>query len=191
MNHKNPQTDSGIPELKWGSIHPHTKTGIPESVWGFFSHKPESVWGSFQFGTSGFFRVSSPNWNGIQNGTPYRNGPELVWVGICQYSKLGSPHSDSRFIPIWGPTYCHFCPPLDCLKHDDASNPNSPPCRQGMGEARSQRRNIELRPKSSRTGGRGERHRLSRIGSSVHLRAYPIWNRWITWTYATRPIWNE
>jgi hypothetical protein len=26
---KNPQTDSGIPEPKWGSIHPHTKMGIP------------------------------------------------------------------------------------------------------------------------------------------------------------------
>jgi hypothetical protein len=36
---KNPQTDSRIPEPKWGSIHnPHTKTGIPESVWGLFSH---------------------------------------------------------------------------------------------------------------------------------------------------------
>jgi hypothetical protein len=35
---KNPQTDSGISETKWGSIHPHTKTGIPESVWGLFSH---------------------------------------------------------------------------------------------------------------------------------------------------------
>jgi hypothetical protein len=31
--------------------------------------------------------------------------PESVWVGICQYSKLGIPHSDSGFIPIWGPTY--------------------------------------------------------------------------------------
>jgi hypothetical protein len=35
---KNPQTGSGIPKPKWGSIHPHTKTGIPELVWGLFSH---------------------------------------------------------------------------------------------------------------------------------------------------------
>ena len=31
--------------------------------------------------------------------------PESVWVGICQYSKSGSPHSAMGFIPIWGPTY--------------------------------------------------------------------------------------
>ncbi len=36
--------------------------------------------------------------------------PESVWVGICQYSKLGSPHSDSGAIPIWGPTYLFMGP---------------------------------------------------------------------------------
>jgi len=34
-----------------------------------------------------------------------RGLPESVWVGICQYSKLGSPRSGMGFIPIWGPTY--------------------------------------------------------------------------------------
>ncbi len=33
--------------------------------------------------------------------------PESVWVGICQYSKSGSPHSAMGFIPIWGPTYTY------------------------------------------------------------------------------------
>jgi hypothetical protein len=28
-----------------------------------------------------------------------------VWVGLCQNSKSGSPHSGMGFIPIWGPTY--------------------------------------------------------------------------------------
>ena len=31
--------------------------------------------------------------------------PILVWVGICQYSKSGSPHTNMGFIPIWGPTH--------------------------------------------------------------------------------------
>jgi enoyl-CoA hydratase/carnithine racemase len=31
--------------------------------------------------------------------------PISVWVGICQYSKSGSPHTNMGFIPIWGPTY--------------------------------------------------------------------------------------
>ncbi len=31
--------------------------------------------------------------------------PESVSVGICQYSKSGSPRSGMGFIPIWGPTY--------------------------------------------------------------------------------------
>jgi hypothetical protein len=32
--------------------------------------------------------------------------PISVWVGICQYSKSGSPHTNIMgFIPIWGPTY--------------------------------------------------------------------------------------
>jgi hypothetical protein len=34
-----------------------------------------------------------------------RGLPELVWVGICQYSKWGSPRSGMVFIPIWGPTH--------------------------------------------------------------------------------------
>ena len=34
--------------------------------------------------------------------------PESVWVGICQYSKSGSPHSGIGFIPIWGPTYINL-----------------------------------------------------------------------------------
>jgi hypothetical protein len=35
---KKPQTDSGIPKPKWGSIHHHIKTGFPKLVWGLFSH---------------------------------------------------------------------------------------------------------------------------------------------------------
>ena len=31
--------------------------------------------------------------------------PESVWVGICQYSKSGSPRSGMGFIPTWGPAY--------------------------------------------------------------------------------------
>jgi hypothetical protein len=31
--------------------------------------------------------------------------PISVWVGICQYSKSGSPHTNMGFIPIWGPTH--------------------------------------------------------------------------------------
>jgi len=34
-----------------------------------------------------------------------RGLPESVWVGICQYSKSGSPRSGMGFIPIWGPTH--------------------------------------------------------------------------------------
>jgi hypothetical protein len=34
----NPQSDSGIPEPKWGSRHPHTKTGIPEPKQGSVAH---------------------------------------------------------------------------------------------------------------------------------------------------------
>jgi len=34
-----------------------------------------------------------------------RGLPESVWVGICQYSKSGSPRSGLGFIPIWGQTY--------------------------------------------------------------------------------------
>jgi len=39
-----------------------------------------------------------------------RGLPELVWVGICQYSKSGSPRISLGFVPIWGPTYlCRIC----------------------------------------------------------------------------------
>ena len=34
-----------------------------------------------------------------------RGLPKSVWVGICQYSKSGSPRIGLGFIPIWGPTY--------------------------------------------------------------------------------------
>ncbi len=34
-----------------------------------------------------------------------RGLPESVWIGICQYSKSGSPRISLGFIPIWGPTY--------------------------------------------------------------------------------------
>jgi hypothetical protein len=33
-----------------------------------------------------------------------RGLPESVWLGICQYSKSGSPRIGLGFIPIWGPT---------------------------------------------------------------------------------------
>ena len=33
-----------------------------------------------------------------------RGLPKSVWVGICQYSKLGSPRIGLGFNPIWGPT---------------------------------------------------------------------------------------
>jgi hypothetical protein len=31
--------------------------------------------------------------------------PESVWLGICQYSKSGSPRITMGTIPIWGPTW--------------------------------------------------------------------------------------
>ena len=92
---KNPQTDLGIPEPKWVSIHPHTNTRIPESVWGLFSHYPELGLG---FVPIWDFRVSSPNWKGIQNGdpilergSPYRNGDSPNW-----FPNRGVPES------VWG-----------------------------------------------------------------------------------------
>ena len=43
----NPQTDSGIPELKWGSRHPNSKTRIPKPKWGCESQRiPKPIWGS-------------------------------------------------------------------------------------------------------------------------------------------------
>ena len=101
---KNPQTYSGIPEPKGGSIHPHTNPGIPESVWGMFSHEPESVWGLFQFGTLGFCPQIGM---AFKTGTPYRNRNlriGLGTIGIIQYSKSGSPRIGLGSIPIWGPT---------------------------------------------------------------------------------------
>ena len=46
------------------------------------------------------------DWKNTKKAIPIlvRGLPELVWVGICQNSKLGSPQTSSGFIPIWGPT---------------------------------------------------------------------------------------
>jgi len=45
--------------------------------------------------------------NKHQKSNPHmeRGLPESVWVGICQYSKSGSPRSGMGFIPIWGNIY--------------------------------------------------------------------------------------
>ena len=48
--------------------------------------------------------------------------PELVWVGIRQYSKSGSPRIGMGFIPIWGPTHTYantFIKAAITLKSDD------------------------------------------------------------------------
>ena len=39
--------------------------------------------------------------------------PISVWVGTCQYSKLGSPHTNMGLILIWGPTYILPISPLE------------------------------------------------------------------------------
>jgi len=51
------------------------------------------------------FRVSSQKLERHSKRGPHIGTgiPKSVWVGICQYSKSGSPRSG--FIPIWAPTY--------------------------------------------------------------------------------------
>jgi hypothetical protein len=71
---KNPQTDSGIPEPKWGSIHPHSpyQNGDPRIGLGIVQSLTRIGLG---FVPIWDFRVSSPNWNGIQNGDPINGDP--------------------------------------------------------------------------------------------------------------------
>ena len=124
----NPHTKTGIPESKWGC---ESQT-IPKPIRGSPNQngdkdipipKPEPRIGlgivqSLTHSDSGFipiwdFRVLSPivpklerhSKRGPHIGTGI---PESVRVGICQYFKLGSPHSNSGFIPIWGPTSTYF-----------------------------------------------------------------------------------
>jgi hypothetical protein len=107
MHHKqspnrfgDPRTEMGIKTSPYQNGDPRIGLGIVQSL----THSDSGfipIWD---------FRVLSPivpklerhSKRGPHIGTGI---PESVWVGICQYSKLGSPHSDSGFIPIWGPTY--------------------------------------------------------------------------------------
>jgi hypothetical protein len=91
----NVHTKTGIPEPIWGCKSnespnrfgdPQTKTGIPESP--YQNGDPRTNMGIVQSLTHtnmGFipiwdFRVSSPNWNGTQNGDPI-----LVWGSPYRY----------------------------------------------------------------------------------------------------------
>jgi hypothetical protein len=53
------------------------------------------------------FRVSSPILERHSKWGPHIGTgiPESLWVGICLYSKSGSPRIGMGFIPIWGPTH--------------------------------------------------------------------------------------
>ncbi len=71
----NPQTNLGIPEPKWGSIHPHTKTGIPESC---------SVTNQKQFGVRsnlGTDRTRPQIGTALKTGTPYWFGDPRISLG--------------------------------------------------------------------------------------------------------------
>ena len=115
-------TDMGIPIPIWGphfeclfnlgisSVGPQIGMN-PILVWVSDWTIPSPIRGSpFWYGDV-LIPISvrgSPN----QNGDPQTKIPILiwglpisVWVGICQYSKSWSPHTNMGFIPIWGPTF--------------------------------------------------------------------------------------
>jgi hypothetical protein len=92
-----PRTEMGINTSPYQNRDPRIGLGIVQSltrssvglvpIWGPRGFVPKFEWHS--------------KW-GPHIGTGI---PESVWVGICQYSKSGSPRSSMGFIPIWGPTY--------------------------------------------------------------------------------------
>jgi hypothetical protein len=92
---KNPQTDSGIPRTEMGINTSPYQNGDPRIGLGIVQSLPRIGLG---FVPIWDFRVSSPNWNGIQNGdpisergSPYRNGDSPNW-----FPNRGVPES------VWG-----------------------------------------------------------------------------------------
>jgi len=71
----NPQTDSGIPKPKRGSLNPHTKTGIPEPIWGCISNESPNRFGDPQTKTG----IPEPS---------YQNGDPRTEMGIPEFCSV-------------------------------------------------------------------------------------------------------
>jgi hypothetical protein len=127
----------GIPVLVWGSPNrngdPQTKMGmqitrIPKPIRGspnrngiktspYQNGDPRTNMGIVQSLTHtnmGFIPIWGPTELIPKLERHSKWGPHIgmgipisVWVGICQYSKSGSPHTNMGLIPIWGPTWVH------------------------------------------------------------------------------------
>jgi hypothetical protein len=121
-----PQTKTGIPKPKWGCESqespnrfgdPRTEMGIKTSP--YQNGDPRIGLGIVQSLTHtnmGFIPIWGPTELIPKLERHSKWGPHIgmgipisVWVGICQYSKSGSPHTNMGFIPIWGPTYTSMC----------------------------------------------------------------------------------
>ena len=97
-----PQTKTGISESPYQNGDPQTNMGIVQSLthtnMGFIP-----IWGPTELTP----KLEIPKLEGHSKWGPHigMGIPISVWVGICQYSKSGSPHTNMGFILIWGPTY--------------------------------------------------------------------------------------
>jgi hypothetical protein len=124
-----PQTKTGIPKPKWGcesqeSLNrfgdPRTEMGIKTSPYQNGDARTNmGIVQSLTHTNMGFIPIWGPTELIPKLERHSKWGPHIgmgipisVWVGICQYSKSGSPHTNMGLIPIWGPTYAPSADPF-------------------------------------------------------------------------------